>query len=114
MRIDQYKFGRILIDNTEYTEDLIVSRRNIRPNWRRRNGHALCPDDIRSVVEEEHPEVLVVGKGRFGRMRILPETLEFLRSEGVVCVAHNTDSACKKFNELIDRKNIVGAFHLTC
>jgi hypothetical protein len=114
MRIDSYNFGRILVDDTLYTKDLIISRRRIRTDWRREQGHLLSPDDIRAVIEEERPDVLVIGRGKLGRMRVSPETLKYLKEKGVSCVAKNTDSACKKFNELVDRENVVGAFHLTC
>lgn len=114
MHIDSYKFGFILIDNIPYTKDLIICRHKIRQNWRRQIGHVLHMQDIESFIDEEEPEILIVGTGKFGRMSVLPETLDYLKNKGIECIAQSTDLACEKFNELVDAKKVVGAFHLTC
>jgi hypothetical protein len=60
------------------------------------------------------PEILVVGKGCYGLVKILPETEKILQTEGIRLIAEKTGKAYKIFNELSKSSRVVGAFHLTC
>jgi len=114
MRIDDYTFGQIIIDGLVYTRDLLVCNQKVRENWWRKEGHSLAINDIESALQETNPAVLVVGKGKFGMMQILPETEDYLRSKGIRLVAARTSTACEVFNTLQGTRCIMGAFHLTC
>lgn len=74
----------------------------------------MCVEDIEEAVDEGKPEVLVVGTGYSGLMRVLPETERFLRSKGVELVVERTREACETFNRLVESKRVVAALHLTC
>ncbi len=114
MRIDDYKFGQITIDGHVYTRDLLVCNQKVKENWWRKEGHALAINDIESALLETNPAVLVVGKGKFGMMQVLPETEEYLLAKGIRLVAARTSAACEVFNDLQGTGCIMGAFHLTC
>ena len=114
MMIDTYGFGRIGINGEVYTKDVIIRTEGVQGNWWRKEGHKLAVEDIREVVEQDSPDTLVVGTGKFGLVKVLPETEAFLEQNGVRLISQKTDDACETFNKLVDKEKVVGAFHLTC
>jgi hypothetical protein len=111
-RIDQYEFGRIVVDGREETRDLIILPGRVVRNWWRQDGHGLVLDDLAEVLEEL-PAHLVVGTGADGRMRPDPEAIRQLRARGVTVEALPTDLAVRRFGEL-DQAHAAAALHLTC
>ena len=70
LRIDGYSFGRMTISGKEFTSDLIIYKDGrIKENWWRAQGHHLFPDDIASVIDAA-PEMLVIGTGAMGLMKV--------------------------------------------
>lgn len=112
MRIDNYSFGRMTVDGAVYTADLIIIDEEIFPNWWRIEGHSLCPDDLKLVVERK-PEVLVIGTGAYSAMDVPFETEKFLEENGIEVIWKPTAEAVEIFNSISGRKK-AGAFHLTC
>jgi len=114
MRIEEYDFGRIVVNGKEYTRDLIIFPDKVKANWWRREGHLLLKKDIEDVVEgKDKPEVLIIGTGMYGAMEVPEETREYIRSKGVEIIVEKTKKACELFNEL-KNKRVVAALHLTC
>ena len=112
--IEDYSFGRIVINGKTYTSDVIVFPDRVMSDWWRNEGHELCPADLWEVVQAK-PEVLVVGTGHSGLMRVLPETEKYLKAQGIKLVAERTAEACRTFNRLLrSGKKVVAALHLTC
>ena len=112
--IENYQFGKIVIDGVTYTKDVIVTKEKVIANWWRKSGHELCVADIEHVIDQYSPEKLIVGTGKFGMVKVLPETKEFLAKRNVQLQAYHTRKACEVFNAEFNEKNVVGAFHLTC
>ncbi|RLE82999.1 MAG: hypothetical protein DRJ36_00055, partial [Thermoprotei archaeon] len=67
-RVNDYKFGEIVVEGKVYSKDLILLPGRIVENWWRREGHELCLDDLKEVLKEDI-EVLVVGTGYYGFMK---------------------------------------------
>ncbi len=111
--IDSYDFGRIVINGKRYSSDLIVFPDKVRDGWWRKEGHRLHVEDLKDVLEVK-PEVLVVGTGYSGLMRVPPETRRYVESEGIEFVAQKTAEACETFNRLVKSRKVVAALHLTC
>ncbi|KPV62031.1 MAG: hypothetical protein AOA65_2069 [Candidatus Bathyarchaeota archaeon BA1] len=112
--IDSYDFGQIVIDGRRYTKDLIIFPDRVRDGWWRREGHRLDVVDLKEVLQEK-PEVLIVGTGYSGLMRVPPETKDYLKSRGIELIAQRTEQACKTYNRHLQlRRRVVAAFHLTC
>jgi hypothetical protein len=111
--IDSYDFGRIVINGRRYTTDLIVFPDHVKDGWWRKEGHSLHIKDLDEAVQEE-PEVLIVGTGYSGLMKIPAETREYIESKGIELIAQRTAEACKTFNSLVKSKKVVAALHLTC
>ena len=114
MRIDSYRFGEMVIEGKRYTADVIVFPERVQAHWWRAEGHALAPGDLDTVLEAR-PEVLVVGTGNPGYMRVLPETEAQLRKQGIRLLAEPTGQAWYTYNLLVSgTAKAVAAFHLTC
>jgi hypothetical protein len=111
-RIDEYSFGRIVVDGEEQTRDVILLPGRLVTNWWRANGHSLVLADLADVLDEL-PGRLLVGTGAYGQMRPEPETLEQLRKRGVDVEALPTGEAVQRYGEL-DPAHTAAALHLTC
>jgi len=111
--IESYDFGRIVINGKKFGSDVIIFADRIDGNWWRREGHALSVDDLKEIVEAR-PEVLIVGTGYSGLMKIPPETERYLKSLGIELIAAKTEKACKIYNELSKSRKAVAVLHLTC
>ena len=112
--IDSYSFGHITIDGVEYNDDLIIFPNRIKSFWWRSDGHVLKTVDLEEVIKYK-PELLIVGTGFSGRMRVEPATRDSLRHEGISVIEDLTGHAIVLLNnEIKKRTRVVGAFHLTC
>lgn len=114
--IDSYRFGSITIDGRSYRSDVIVFPDRVLDSWWRKNGHRLVVEDLKEVMTAEpRPEILVVGTGYSGLMKVSREVEEMLRSYGIKLVAKPTEQAYETFNELLrSGRRAVAALHLTC
>ncbi len=108
--IEDYSFGRIVINGRVYTSDVLIAKDTVHSWWRKR-GHVLNPEDL-AVIMEEPPEILVVGTGASGLMRVPDKTVEFIESYGITLIVKKTDEAVKTFNTLTEKK--AAALHVTC
>ena len=111
--IDSYQFGQVVVNGKKYTSDIIIFADRVRDNWERRAGHQLCLDDIAEVLTE-NPEVLVVGTGASGGMRVLPEVKQSLDAQGIKLIVETTDKACHTYNQFCHSQRVVAALHITC
>ncbi|TFF97741.1 MAG: hypothetical protein EU547_03515 [Promethearchaeota archaeon] len=109
--IKDYKFGKIKINGQTYSNDVILLRKEVHPNWWRERGHSLSKDDL-DIVLEYDPDILIIGTGNSGRMSV-PQSLT--RELNMEVKSYRTNQAVQKYNELLKKdKKIAGAFHLTC
>jgi hypothetical protein len=115
MRIDRYSFGNITIDGTPYTKDVILLGDGVHsPWWRSRGGHVFDADDF-ALILEATPEVVVMGTGAYGLVRVRKQLVQALQDRGVRVIAKRTPRAVEQYNQLVDEGvDVVGAFHLTC
>ena len=113
--IDSYKFGQMVIQGVSYTHDVVIWADRIEADWWRQEGHHLQLQDIQQFIEEVRPQSLVVGKGKFGMMRVGQDLKDFLKCRHIILHENPTDKAVKIFNRLtLAGEKILGAFHLTC
>jgi len=112
--IESYDFGSIVVNGTRYTSDVIITGDKIQASWRRREGHVVHASDVRDALEEFLPEVVVVGTGYAGMMKVGREIEDYLRTKGIELLVERTEKACKLFNTLSKSKRVLAALHLTC
>ena len=114
MKVEEYEFGRIRIDGREYRNDVIVFPDRVSPEWWRKDGHSLAMGDLEEVLQYG-PDLLIVGRGAYGVMRIPEKTQKALRENHIQLIDDITGTAIQFFNKRIENgENVVGAFHLTC
>ena len=115
LRINSYSFGRMMVGNREFTSDLIIHQDGrIQDNWWRAQGHNLLPGDITALIDDA-PEILVIGTGANGLMRISNDVSELCERHGIKIEACYTPEAVTRFNKAADVGKVVAAcFHLTC
>jgi len=114
VKIDSYHFGEMVIEGKRYTADVIIFPERVQAHWWRAEGHELAPGDLDTVIEAK-PEVLVVGTGNPGYMRVLPETETYLHQQGIRLLAEPTAQAWQTYNRLASgTTKVVASFHLTC
>lgn len=114
--IESYDFGLIVIKGRRYTSDVIVFPERVIEGWWRKEGHRIYVEDLKEILDREpRPEVLVVGTGYYGIVKISSEVETVLKSQGIELVAQPTKEACQTFDKLLNsNRRIAGAFHLTC
>ena len=113
MRIEYYSFGRIIIDGKTYTSDVIIYPGRVDSSWWRKEGHNLNIVDLTDVINAK-PEVLVIGTGSPGLMKVPKETISHLESKGIKVHVALTEKAVEVFNKLQKNKVVIAALHLTC
>lgn len=111
--IDSYSFGTITIDGKRYVRDLIIFPDHITTNWRRESGHFLVEDDIREVLEYK-PELLIIGTGASGLMKVDGRLKEKLKELKIDFLIVKTAEAVEEYNRVYKMKRTVCALHLTC
>lgn len=114
--INSYKFGVIVIDDTRYMNDVIVFPERVIDGWWRKEGHKLHVEDLDEIFRyEPQLEVLVVGTGYYGLLKVSSEVENALKSQKIELVSQLTKEACQTFNKILkSNRRVVGAFHLTC
>lgn len=96
-----------------YTSDLIILPTRIDASWWRKTGHRVCMDDLHGILEEEF-EVLVVGTGYTGLMKVDEDVIQYAKSKNFDLIVEKTKKAVELFNTLSPKKKTIAAFHLTC
>ncbi len=114
MKIKSYEFGRIEINSTVYTNDVIIFAEHVNSSWWRKEGHYLQIEDIEEILKVK-PDVIIIGTGKFDTMKVSNDVMKELESREIKAICINTDEACKRHNEMSGSgKKVVTALHLTC
>jgi len=111
--VDSYQFGLIVVNGESYTSDVVIFPDRVKDNWRRKTSHQLHLDELSEALAEV-PEVLVVGTGAAGLVKVLPEVKQSLEALGIKLIAQPTNEACQMYNQLCQSQRVVAALHLTC
>jgi len=116
--IDSVKFGEIVVEGKRYTHDIVIYpsgkiERRKKELSKRKHGtsHKFDPDELKEYLKEDF-DVLIVGTGIYGALKLLPEAKELVKDKEVI--EKPTPEAIKLFNELRKEKKVLGVFHITC
>jgi hypothetical protein len=114
MRLTQYRFGSVAVDETKYNRDVIITPNQVFHPWIRRQGHSLYPEDLECLMQRP-PETLVIGTGAFGRLKVPAATRDWLESKGITLIELPTAQAVEECNKrLTQRQYVACGLHLTC
>lgn len=112
-RIESYRFGQLVVDGKSYDRDVIILPDQVQGGWWRQEGHALHAADLDAVFDAR-PDLLVVGQGAYGRMRITEDARQSLDAAGIELISQPTEQACQSYNHLREQRVVAAALHLTC
>ena len=114
MKIEEYRFGYIRVGSESYQRDLIILPERVIPDWWREQGHRLSLEDLREVIGCR-PDILIIGTGASGVMKVPRDTCDELEDMGIEVVVTRTVEAVLEYNRLIDKgRRVAAALHLTC
>ena len=110
-KIDNAYFGSVSIDGRKYNYDLIVS-------WdgeiaEKDRKHNISKSELTDILMKE-PDVVIVGTGFAGNVKIDPDAEVLAKVEGVELIPLPTQKAVEEFNKLSRRKKAVAVLHITC
>ena len=111
--VDSYRFGLVIVNGKSYTSDVVIFPDRVKENWRRKTSHQIRLDELSEAIAEV-PEVLIVGTGAAGLVKVLPEVKQSLETQGIKLIAQPTNEACQIYNQLCQSQRVVAALHLTC
>lgn len=112
-RLTNYTFGQVTVDGRVHTHDLVVRGNRIYTDWRRRQGHALVPEDIEPYLLPD-TTLLIVGCGAMGRLMVPEEMVKWADARGITLKSLPSGEACDYFNRLPSTDGAVLGLHLTC
>jgi hypothetical protein len=118
MPIDSTEFGAITIDGKAYDHDVIIRLSGKVEKRRKRlskdvygTSHVVSEAEAKFVFEKGC-DLLVVGAGQQGNVRLSPEASEFLDNKGCRVLVQPTPEAIHSFNRA--REKTIGLMHVTC
>ena len=113
MNIESYSFGKMVYGGKVYTSDLIIYPHRVDASWWREKGHLLQMKDLGEILKE-NPDILIIGTGNMGIMKVPGELQEQLLGENIELYVERTKKAVDIFNSTDKIKKVIAAFHLTC
>lgn len=78
-----------------------------------KKGHEVALEEIIEAMTES-PDVLLVGTGASGLMKVLPEVQQEAETRNIQIITQPTAEACDIYNQLSISQRMVAALHLTC
>jgi len=111
--VDRYEYGTIVIGGKPYDSDVIILPDGTVEPWQRKEEHRFGDDDADRLIAAA-PEVMVIGSGTVGSLRVRPEVVRSFESAGSEVLVYKTTKACETYQELRRHRKVAGAFHLTC
>ncbi len=110
--IDSISFGEIVIDGKTYYSDMTVwwdGRLDFR-----KKSHVFDINEFTALLKRK-PEVIVVGTGQQGILKIPPEVKRYAEQKKVKLFIDISPKAVDIFNAMVaDNKKVVAVMHITC
>jgi hypothetical protein len=113
MTITDYSFGKITVDASTYTSDVIIYPDRVEPSWWRKEGHLLQIPDLTDIVKAGLSTV-IIGTGFYGAMQVPEKTIEYFKTKNIDARIGKTKEAVRLYNEISAGKPVIAALHLTC
>jgi len=118
MPIQDTTFGSITIDGKTYAHDVVIrlsgqieKRRKKLSKEKYGTSHIISKEEARFIYEDG-ADLLIVGAGQEGNVRLSPEAGDYLEKKGCAVTLQPTPEAIRSFNE--SRRKKIGLMHVTC
>lgn len=114
MKIEDFSFGRIVVDGVAYSNDIKIIGGRVFAGWWRKSGHKVEIEDVQEMIAAR-PEVLVIGKGNPGLMQTSASLRKLLKDNEIELIEEKTVKAVQTFNRLFKTgKTVYAGFHVGC
>jgi len=85
-------------------------------DWREtgtEHSPGIRPADVEELLGHG-AEVVILSRGMYERLQVMPETLRLLQDRGVEAHVLQTEEAVRLYNRLRQERPVGGLFHTTC
>jgi hypothetical protein len=111
VKINSFHFGSLTINNKTYKNDMTIHwDGELNP---RESSHTVSKEDMIDFLLKG-PEVIVVGTGIAGNVKIDKDAENFLRLKNVELIIKKTPEAVEEFNKISKQKKVIALMHVTC
>lgn len=117
-KIQSTSFGSITIDGEKYNHDVLIRLDGeVRKRKKKLSKKVYGTSHVLSLAEAEHiyepgAELLIIGSGQTGQVRLSSEAQDFFDTNHVRVVLAATPKAIRLWNEA--GGSTIGLFHVTC
>jgi hypothetical protein len=110
--IDRFTFGTITVDGQPYNSDIKIIHGSVVPDWWRGSGHSVDVADVSDILQNR-PDVVVIGKGDPGYMKVADSLREYAGKNGIELIEENTP---KYYVQPAFKagKRVAAGFHVGC
>ncbi len=117
-RIDSFNFGFIVVDEKQYSHDVIIlvdGTVKERVGGKGRLGsHTISRSEIESLVKDV-PDVILIGTGFQGMARLAHDAEYYMMEPNLDITMEPSPQVVKKFNQHIeDGEKVAALIHVTC
>ena len=102
MKVEHYSFGLIKLNGQEFRHDVIVYGDFVK-KWWRKEGHRVQVEDVEDILRLR-PEMVVIGTGYYGVVRVDREVIEKLRDEGIDVICEESRRAVETYYKLLEEE----------
>ncbi|MFH0892382.1 MAG: MTH938/NDUFAF3 family protein [Candidatus Falkowbacteria bacterium] len=110
--IDGYVFGTISINGDTFNNDVEARWSGDVLKWKRKDSHSISLSDLEPALGQS-PEVIYLGTGYDGTVRINEGMAEELKKKNIELIANKTNLITQEFNVAVySKKKAIGLFCL--
>lgn len=119
VHFDSSSFGEVVINGQSFGDVLVVggeieARDDPRLERELESDHLIGDWEVEELLSNQ-PEIVIVGTGTAGVLRIMPEVRRKFEKAGVELIAVTTPRAIEEYNSLVSMgKKVNALIHTTC
>ena len=112
--ITEFSFGRMAVNGQICNSDIKIVAGKLVSDWWRKSGHLVEIEDVQDILNVS-PEVLVIGTGAPGYMRMSDALRRRLEENNIELIVEPTARAVETFNRLSkEGRRVCAGFHVGC
>lgn len=121
--IDETSFGIVKVDGETYDHDIVIlSKKIIRrkkeiTKQQYGTSHKFSKEEMKAyldMVNKEEIDYIVFGTGQYGKLTLLPETVQLLEENNIEYIDIKTPDLVKMENDFGPRERLIIIIHTTC
>ena len=110
--VNHYSFGKIVVNEKTYENDIAISDDGTVSNWRMEAQHAIQLTDVKALMGGA-VKMLIIGIGANDGCSVTEEVFAYAASKSIAVHVLNTFEAVKLFNST-PKEGLTACFHVNC